>query len=336
MRVLLTVLLTIGFITGMGCAQAQTTTAKTATTKPAADTTAKAPAATAPTTQLSVVAKVGDKEIKATEVERIIVGNPQAAAQRSKVIDMLVAQELIRQYLAAHKVECTPDELKAKKADLEKIAKKADLTVEQVMLMKHMTDQDLRDQVGIEKLVKQQVDAKVADFIKNNPAAFDGTKVKASHILIKIEPTAPTADQQAAKAKLEAILADIKAGKIKFDEAAKKFSDCPSKEKGGDLGEFTYGQMVAPFSKAAFNTPIGQTTGVIQTRFGYHVVLVTARTDGKEKPEAEAAKEAARGILTDLLQTEIFAQGANGVKVEVYEKNQDMPMMMPQGMPGGE
>lgn len=64
-----------------------------------------------------------------------------------------------------------------------------------------------------------------------------------------------------------------------FGEIAKAHSQCPSKAKGGDLGRFSPGQMVAEFDTVVFNDEIGKPLGPVQTQFGYHLIEITERTD---------------------------------------------------------
>ena len=59
----------------------------------------------------------------------------------------------------------------------------------------------------------------------------------------------------------------------------KEFSTCPSKERGGDLGEFGKGQMVKEFEDAAFAAEIGQVVGPVQTQFGYHLIKVEKKNE---------------------------------------------------------
>lgn len=62
-----------------------------------------------------------------------------------------------------------------------------------------------------------------------------------------------------------------------FDVLAKKYSTCPSKKQGGNLGEFRRGQMVKPFDDVVFNKPILQVHGPVKTQFGYHLIKTLYR-----------------------------------------------------------
>ncbi|MDQ7005002.1 MAG: peptidylprolyl isomerase [Ghiorsea sp.] len=81
----------------------------------------------------------------------------------------------------------------------------------------------------------------------------------------------------ASEEKCLAVKAEIEAG-LGFGAAAKKYSSCPSKAQGGDLGEFGPGQMVPEFDKVVFSADIGSIEGPVQTQFGYHLLEVTARS----------------------------------------------------------
>jgi peptidyl-prolyl cis-trans isomerase C/peptidyl-prolyl cis-trans isomerase SurA len=102
-------------------------------------------------------------------------------------------------------------------------------------------------------------------------------QVRASHILLMYkgsERSTATRSKAQAEQEMKQIKAQIDQG-ADFSSLAKKHSDCPSSREGGDLGFFGRGQMVGPFEEAAFSLPVGGTSGVVETPFGYHVIQRT-------------------------------------------------------------
>ncbi len=85
--------------------------------------------------------------------------------------------------------------------------------------------------------------------------------VNAAHILVNSEKDAQN------------IMARLDKGE-KFEDLAKRFSKCPSKSKGGNLGWFGKGDMVPEFENAAFSAQKGAVVGPVKTQFGYHIILV--------------------------------------------------------------
>jgi peptidyl-prolyl cis-trans isomerase C len=84
-------------------------------------------------------------------------------------------------------------------------------------------------------------------------------KIKASHILVSHEYEA------------QDLLKKIEQGED-FEKLAKDFSNCPSAKQGGFLGEFSRGQMVPSFEKAAFALQVGEISKIVRTQFGFHVI----------------------------------------------------------------
>ncbi len=108
---------------------------------------------------------------------------------------------------------------------------------------------------------------------------------RASHILIKADKSAPAAEREKAKAKAEALLAQWKSKTAAFTDLARKNSDDPgSADKGGDLDFFARGAMVKPFEDAAFSLKTGETSGVVESDFGYHIIQVTGARGGETRP----------------------------------------------------
>ena len=107
--------------------------------------------------------------------------------------------------------------------------------------------------------------------------AYDrmGQEVSASHILIRVAPDAAPADTLAAYQRIMALRQQVTTGGQDFGQVAGEVSEDPSaKENNGKLGYFTALQMVYPFENVAYNTPVGQVSMPVRTRFGYHLIKV--------------------------------------------------------------
>ena len=91
-------------------------------------------------------------------------------------------------------------------------------------------------------------------------------KATARHILVKTQE------------KCEEIKEQIANG-ADFAEMAKQHSQCPSGQKGGDLGEFSPGQMVKEFDQVVFSEELGKVHGPVQTQFGFHLIEITSRSE---------------------------------------------------------
>ena len=102
-------------------------------------------------------------------------------------------------------------------------------------------------------------------------------KIQASHILLMYQGSARSSATRSKEEAAELIgqLKDQLAGGADFADLAQQHSDCPSSQKGGDLGQFGSGQMVKPFEDAAFALEVGGVSDVVETDFGYHIIKRT-------------------------------------------------------------
>jgi peptidyl-prolyl cis-trans isomerase D len=126
-------------------------------------------------------------------------------------------------------------------------------------------------------------------------------QVKARHILISVPQGADAKTDAAAKAKAQGILDQIRKGGD-FAALAKANSDDPgSKDSGGELGFFTKGKMVPAFEQAAFALKPGQTSDLVKTDFGYHIINVEEHDQAHEKTLAEVKPEIEPVILQQKL-----------------------------------
>ena len=100
-------------------------------------------------------------------------------------------------------------------------------------------------------------------------------KISASHILLMHKESQNSRSEltsDEAKKKIDDIYENIKSGKVKFADAAVQYSNCPSGQSGGSLGEFTKGMMVKAFEDVAFSLDVGQISEPFESEFGFHIV----------------------------------------------------------------
>jgi peptidyl-prolyl cis-trans isomerase D len=132
-------------------------------------------------------------------------------------------------------------------------------------------------------------DEEVKQFYDANKEKFQGDEQRqASHILIGFGVEATEKDKEAAKAKALDVLAQVKKNPKSFEALAKKYSQDPSAEKGGDLGSFGRGAMVKPFEEAAYAMKVGQVSDLVETEFGYHIIKLNGITG--QAPSFDEAK----------------------------------------------
>jgi parvulin-like peptidyl-prolyl isomerase len=293
-------------------------------------------------------AVVNGEPIPETAVQRALrpVPKEHQAKARESVINFLIDNLLIEQHLIKLKVPAPKEEVAARmqkireeaaknKQDIDKILKELGLSPEEMLLQ---VTADLR----WENYVRSRTDDRVlAEFFKNNREWFDGSQVRARHILIAMEPGAAADKREAAKVKLAALKKQIAAdagkeatkvdpkadaatrqqGQIKalsevFAKAT-EISDCPSKKEGGDLGWFfRIGSMVEPFAKTAFAMQEGQMSDVVETEFGYHLILVTGKMAGKDV-KFEDVKEDVREIFAEKIRDELVPELRKTAKIEI-------------------
>lgn len=158
------------------------------------------------------------------------------------------------------------------------------------------TSAALTDAEVTASLAKPEFKKKVQEYYSKNAAEFEtAEQVKASHILIKANDKDP-AEVAKAKIKAENILKQLlKAdfGKI----AAANSDDAGSKAKNGDVGFFTKGRMVKEFEEVAFKLKKGETSGLVKSAFGFHIIKVTDKKPAEKMSEAQASIKIGRKEL---------------------------------------
>ncbi len=246
----------------------------------------------------TVVARVGGKNIMSTEALAAVDTFGKFQIVRQLVQNAVLDQEAKRLKVSVTKAEIDKavQEAKNNLVQQQMMQRGQPMTIDEISARDGITDDLIRYSVRLQALARKCY----AKTIEKTVPTLD-TQVKVSHILIPTVLLAPAPDAKEptpaenekrdadARTKIAGILADIKANKITFEDAAKKYSeDKGSAAQGGALPFYGRGQLDPAFEKAAFDlaTP-GQITGPIKSQFGYHLIKLIQQ--GKNAPQAEKA-----------------------------------------------
>ena len=163
--------------------------------------------------------------------------------------------------------------------------------------------------------VPEPTDAEAEAFFTAHRAEFGKeAQVRAQHILVTPKSQSPD-DKLAALKKIRDIRDRVAAGSD-FAEEAAAHSDCPSgKQAGGSLGWFSHGMMVKEFDEAAFALPVGGLSDIIETQFGFHVIL-----KNDEQPESIPEFSEVRERVLDLIRHERRGRALSDHVAELREK----------------
>jgi peptidyl-prolyl cis-trans isomerase C len=316
------------------------------TPPPAPATTAAARSVAIPDN--AVAARVNGQPILGLAVRRVLSDIPpdKQAEVREELLNQLIDNVLVEQYLLQMRVEVADQEVekrlqeirsqeKQQKKDLDEELKKRGVGLDE---LRGFIKADLRWEAFA---TKQTDEAKLKAYFDANKDMFDGSAVRARHILVTPPANDPKAEAEAV-AKLKALKkqveTEVAAGLAKlpptndnlareqargrlteesFGDLAKKESVCPSKDFGGDVRWFSRdGSMAEPFSRAAFACQTFQMTEPVKTQFGYHLILVTDRKPGTEH-KYEEVKDRVKDIYGDKLREAVIAMMRQRAKIEI-------------------
>jgi len=266
-----------------------------------------------------------DREIIGIRQKMLSKGTPLSEAELSKiryqVLESLINRELLYQESLKKgvrvKEETIEKEFSALKGrfpsdeQFNMALQKTDLSIAG---LKSQIKRGLIIQQYINELFYQKVEVSPED----TKAYYDGHRdlfkqpeqVRASHILIKVDPQAKTSEKVTARKKIKDIEEKIRKGE-NFNTLARNFSEGPSSAKGGDLGYFKRGQMVPSFDEAAFGLKPGEVSDIVETRFGYHLIKMTDK-----RPEFTVAYDEVKEKLQQYLKQQKAQQ-----KVDAYVKD---------------
>jgi len=258
------------------------------------------------------VASVNGANITRAEFDSKLEAGPQGKA----ILNQLVQADLIDQYARDNHVEVSDADVDARENEIK--AKYPPGQFDSILKSQNLTEDDvkriLRQQLVVEKAVSANVkvsDADVKSYLEKNHATLDtAEQVRAKHILVADAKTAQTVEDK------------LHSGGD-FAALAKQYSTDPSsKEKGGELGFFSKGQMVPAFQAAAFSQKIGAIGPPVKSPFGYHIIVVEEKKPAQVATLANSADKI-RKLLTQQQQQQqvptFLGQLRSKATIKIYD-----------------
>jgi len=293
--------------------------------QPGQPATPPAPPKPVPTQLPEVVARVNGENVTKGDFERMLktiearAGQPIPAERRDEIVrgalDQLITYTLLAQESKARGIKIEDAEIEAKMGELkkqfptqeafDKALKERGMTVESLR-------KDARVDLSVNKLMDTEVatlpgpsDADAKGFYEKNPDNFkEQESVRASHILIRVDEKADAAAKQKARAEIESVLKQVKAGGD-FAKLAQEHSQDGSAAQGGDLNYFNKGQMVPAFDKVAFELKPGQVSDLVKTQYGFHIIKVVDKQAGATQPLDQVRAQIQQTLAAELADRQI-------------------------------
>ena len=239
------------------------------------------------------------------------VNDDQKATLKNNILDSLIEREVLYQQSQQVGIQVTDQKVDDQLAAIKKRFPN-ETEYKNALGKMNLSEEEVKVQIkrglSIRELIDQQITSKVVISDEDSKAYYDKNpqmfkqpeQIKASHILIKVDAKADEAKKAEARKKIDEVQQKLKDGGD-FAALAKEYSEGPSSTKGGDLGYFRRGQMVKPFEDAALALKPNEVSDVVETRFGYHLIIVYDK-----KPEQTLAyAEVKDKIIQRMKQEEI-------------------------------
>ncbi|HKM57090.1 MAG TPA: peptidylprolyl isomerase [Isosphaeraceae bacterium] len=303
-------------------------------------TGAEGPAARTPAGRAPAIAGAGDvvatitdedakDQVTKGELVNFLSRYPIPANENREVIyrdavDSLANTKLLTIFLNRQKITVPAAKIDEELARLE-LQLKADGRDLATALLEDNTSldtvrKDLENRIRWSEYVKAKAtDAELRRYATANRDLFSGTQVRASHILLKVEPDAPGAEKDKIKQKLLDLKNQIETNKISFGAAANKYSEDPANSggAGGDLDYFTLSSGFIPeFTDVAFKLKKGTISDPVETPYGYHLIHVTDRKEGRLM-DFDQNKPYILQIYAGELQKNLLTEERKRAKIEV-------------------
>lgn len=222
-------------------------------------------------------------------------------ANKKEILEKMVNDIILEKYIESHDIEISQDTVDSRiKEIVDNYPSEADfemLLQRQGFTMESFTE-EIKKELYIETIIKDRgykdpTDEDMKAFYEDQKHGFHyQDSVEASHILLSFD----NYEKEAALKKITEIKSKINDPSIDFPKLAEEFSDCPSSQRGGELGFFERGRMVEAFEETAFSIDKGSVSNPVETQFGYHLIYVTDSREAGTYTFEEKKEEIKRAL----------------------------------------
>lgn len=200
---------------------------------------------------------------------------------RARYIEQLIDRSLLKEFLRSRKIQAPESVVKERVERAEKLITQEQLNFDEALKNLGYTRASFAEEVALPLAWQAHArlaitDKAIAEYWKTHRSKFDGTEVRAAHIVKRLPKDEKEEDKAALKKQLSEIRQSIVDKKMTFSDAAAESSDSPSGKDGGNLGQFAFrGRMPQDLTKAAFALNTGEVSEPFETPFGIHILTVT-------------------------------------------------------------
>ncbi len=234
----------------------------------------------------------------------------------NETLDALINTKLITQFLARQNIAVAPEKVDEEIERLKQQLKTDGQDLATALLQNSVSMNDIRKEyeqrIRWSEYVKSKAtEAALRRFYADHRDLFSGTQIRASHILLKLDPNTSEADKEKVRQKLVDIKNEIDQRKVTFAEAANKYSEDPANAggAGGDLDYFSLSSgYIEEFTDVAFKLKKGVISDVVETPFGFHLIQVTDRKEGKPVDFDQNKAAIIQAFATELQKSVVMAE----------------------------
>lgn len=285
-----------------------------------------APAANKPAAVVNGVAIQSaelDTVLKAADPVPVTLPEAQRRKRQMEALAMLIDNVLMRQFLEKNTPAVSPAEVAKRLTEMEGGLREQGKSLAEFCQDTNQTMEQLRANIVDHLrwntyLAGHLNESTLTRYYTENKDFFDGTTVRASHIVQRLPATASEAEKAKARETLTRVRQQIASDpRADFAELARLHSQDPQASKGGDLGWIPRKWFDEAFARAAFALQVNQVSQVVQTDYGLHLIKVTERKAGKPSDYAKI-KDAVREFCAEDLRQQLLTEQRKAARIDIH------------------